>query len=199
MSTIEGGAICTDDERLARMLRLVRAHGWDRNLDEEAQLSLQAEHNINSEFYSRYTFYDLGYNLRPTEIAGFLGNQQIRYLPEILKRRQQNFLTLATLYENPAYYPLEYKHIDFISNFAFPIVCKSKQLRDELVARCRNIVEIRPIVGGDMTKQPFFRKYVTQPGLENRNANLIHEQGLYFGNNPELTAPEVRTLREIFA
>src|SRR5687768_4681053 len=32
MSTIEGGAICTDNEELATMLRIVRAHGWDRNL-----------------------------------------------------------------------------------------------------------------------------------------------------------------------
>lgn len=34
MSTIEGGAVCTDDEELATMLKLVRAHGWDRNLPE---------------------------------------------------------------------------------------------------------------------------------------------------------------------
>ena len=34
MSTIEGGAICTDDRELAVMLKLVRAHGWDRNLND---------------------------------------------------------------------------------------------------------------------------------------------------------------------
>src|SRR3990172_927913 len=30
MSTIEGGVVCTDNKELAQMLKLVRAHGWDR-------------------------------------------------------------------------------------------------------------------------------------------------------------------------
>ncbi|MFZ1619650.1 MAG: DegT/DnrJ/EryC1/StrS aminotransferase family protein, partial [Microgenomates group bacterium] len=64
MSTIEGGAVCTDNEQLASMLRMVRAHGWDRNLNEKSQNKIRSKHNINSSFYSRYTFYDLGYNLR---------------------------------------------------------------------------------------------------------------------------------------
>src|ERR1035437_1213804 len=31
MSTIEGGMVCTDNHELAVMLKMVRAHGWDRN------------------------------------------------------------------------------------------------------------------------------------------------------------------------
>ncbi|HEY1645377.1 MAG TPA: aminotransferase class V-fold PLP-dependent enzyme, partial [Candidatus Saccharimonadales bacterium] len=80
MSTIEGGAVCTNSEQLASMLRIVRAHGWDRNLSEKGQIKLRDKHKVNSTFYSRYTFYDLGYNLRPTEINGFIGNTQIKYL-----------------------------------------------------------------------------------------------------------------------
>jgi CDP-6-deoxy-D-xylo-4-hexulose-3-dehydrase len=34
MSTIEGGMVCTDDDSLAEMLKIVRANGWDRNLNE---------------------------------------------------------------------------------------------------------------------------------------------------------------------
>ena len=71
MSTVEGGAVVTDDNELMTMLHLVRAHGWDRNLTEDKQLFLRVKHNVNSTFYSRYTFYDLGYNLRTTEIQGF--------------------------------------------------------------------------------------------------------------------------------
>src|SRR5258708_5249493 len=84
MSTIEGGMICTDDEELATMLQIVRAHGWDRNLAFKEQHKIRSEFKVNSTFYSRYTFYDLGYNLRPTEIAGFLGNTQLQYIDEIV-------------------------------------------------------------------------------------------------------------------
>ena len=200
MSTIEGGAVCTDDEELAIMLKLVRAHGWDRNLNFTAQNKIRSKFKVNSTFYSRYTFYDLGYNLRPTEINGFVGNIQIKYLDEITKKRNENFMKFAdAIYKkSEKYYPIRYSHIDFLSNFAVPVVCKTKEIRNQLVKKCNKKIEIRPIVGGDMTKQPFFSKYVTIPAIENFNASLIHDQGLYFGNNPELTREEIKTIIKVF-
>lgn len=198
MSTIEGGAICTNDKNLADMLRLVRAHGWDRNLSLEDQVKMRNKHKVNSTFYSRYTFYDLGYNLRPTEINGFIGNKQINYLPKILKKRNENFLKIASIiYKSKNYYPIKYDEIEFVSNFAIPIICKSKRIRDDLVEKCKGKVEIRPIVGGDMVAQPFFRKYISNK-FSNSNAELIHEQGLYFGNNPELTEEEIISILKLF-
>jgi CDP-6-deoxy-D-xylo-4-hexulose-3-dehydrase len=200
MSTIEGGAICTDSERLATQLRIVRAHGWDRNLSELKQEKIRTKFKINSTFYSRYTFYDLGYNFRPTEINGFIGNLQVDYLHEIVKKRKDNFLSIASpIYaQTDKYYPIKYDHIEFISNFAVPIVCKSKKIRDDLVKKCNGKIEIRPIVGGDMTQQPFYQKYAKKLHIDNPNAKLAHEQGLYFGNNPELTNTEKKEIISIF-
>ncbi|OGG16169.1 hypothetical protein A3D05_04695 [Candidatus Gottesmanbacteria bacterium RIFCSPHIGHO2_02_FULL_40_24] len=203
LSTVEGGAVLTDNYNLASMLRIVRAHGWDRNLSLARQNSIRNRFKVNSTFYSRYTFYDLGFNLRPTEIAGFLGNIQLKYLDEINQKRRDNFKRLAEyLYTNPKlYYPVKYNHLDFISNFAFPLICKSREIRDKLVAKCEKKVEIRPIVGGDITTQPFFRKYMGKISFNysQSQARLIHEQGLYFGNNPELTGKEINTLIKIFS
>jgi len=200
LSTIEGGAICTDNSELETMLQLVRAHGWDRNLTEGKQLKIRLKYNINSMFYSRYTFYDLGYNLRTTEINGYVGNAQIKYLDEIVKKRKENFFKMAVpIYKKlNKYYSIKYDHIDFLSNFAVPVICKSQKIRNELVEKCKDIVEIRPIVGGDMILQPFFKKYVKDSFGENSNAKLVHEQGLYFGNNPELTEEEMNTIINIF-
>lgn len=199
LSTIEGGAVCTDNSELETMLQMVRAHGWDRNLTEKKQLKIRLKHNVNSTFYSRYTFYDLGYNLRTTEINGFIGNTQMEYIDEFLNKRKDNFFKMGvSIYKNTdKYYPLKYKHMDFFSNFAVPLICKSKKIRDELVEKCKDKIEIRPIVGGDMVFQPFFQKYV-KGHFENPNAKLIHEQGLYFGNNPELTEKEIKEIVKIF-
>lgn len=201
MSTIEGGAICTDSEQLATMLRIVRAHGWDRNLSEKRQTKLRTKYKVNSTFYSRYTFYDLGYNLRPTEIAGFIGNTQIQYLDKIVKKRRDNFFKLAgVLYKNTdKYFPIKFDHIDFLSNFAIPIVCKSVKIRDDLADKCNGKVELRPIVGGDMSQQPFFTKHLKNKYVHETNAHLIHSQGLYFGNNPELTDKEIKEILTIFS
>lgn len=198
MSTIEGGMVCTDDLELATMLRIVRAHGWDRNLAIEEQKKVQEKHKINSQFYSRYTFYDLGYNLRPTEINGFLGNKQLDYLDEIIDKREKNFLKFSKIYKNSKYYSLKTKHLDKISNFAVPIICKDQNTRDELIKKVNGKIEIRPIVGGNMVNQPFFSKYINDDfGKTNINANLIHQNGFYFGNNPELTQKEIKLIIDL--
>lgn len=150
MSTVEGGAVCTDNKELAVMLRIVRAHGWDRNLDFNGQKEIRRKFKVNSTFYSRYTFYDLGYNLRPTEINGFIGNTQLAYIDRILQKRNRNYFSfMKTLSDRlDSYYPIKSTHIDFLSNFAVPVICRSRKIRDELVRRCEGKVEIRPVVSG---------------------------------------------------
>jgi CDP-6-deoxy-D-xylo-4-hexulose-3-dehydrase len=199
MSTIEGGAVATDDEELATMLRLVRAHGWDRNLSFAKQEEIRKKFKVNSTFYSRYTFYDLGYNLRPTEITGYLGQVQLRFLDRIIRKRQNNFFRLIRIYEDSdRFYPVKYQHLETVSNFAFPVICRTKRIRDELVRKCEDKVEIRPVVGGNMVSQPFFGKYRPKTGSNCPNADLIHENGLYFGNNPEMTGQDLDIIIKIF-
>ena len=200
MSTIEGGAVCTDNSRLANMLRLVRAHGWDRNLAHNDQEKLRREHEIN-EFYARYTFYDLSYNLRPTEIHAVIGNIQLKYLNKMLDKRNKNFIKVAgVIYKNTAkYYSIKFDHMDFHSNFAIPIICRSVKIRDELLKKCEGKIEVRPIVGGDITQQPFFKKYLPHhiKNFKNTNADLVHRQGLYIGNNPQLTQKEIKEIIKV--
>jgi len=204
MSTIEGGAICTDDRELAKMLKMVRAHGWDRHLELSDRKTLKDKHGIK-DFHANYTFYDLAYNLRPTEVNGFLGNSQLKHMDEVIKNRQSNFTELANvIYNDKHFIPIKYNHIDLVSNFAFPVVCQSKDTYNKLIIKCRNKLEIRPIVGGNMLLQPFFKKYLLYYlGLERLfdcpNAELAHRQGFYFGNNPELTNKEIKDIKSIFS
>ncbi len=203
MSTIEGGMVCTDDKELARMLRLVRAHGWDRNLAPADQEVIRKEHGITSAFFAKYTFYELGCNFRPTEINGFLGNTQLQYIDHIAKTRYENFLKLAKVIyaRSDLYYPIRYNHLDLLSSFAIPVVCKKKETLDQLVKRCEQVVETRPIVAGDVTQQPFFKKYAAGSANElgNSNAYIVHDNGMYFANNPDLTEGDIKTLIELFS
>jgi len=106
MSTIEGGVATTDDGDLSEMLRIVRANGWDRNLRAEQQLKWRKAYDVRNEFEAKYTFYDLGFNLRPTEITGFLGLCQLRHLAGNVARRQANYLLLeSAALQNPDLVP----------------------------------------------------------------------------------------------
>jgi CDP-6-deoxy-D-xylo-4-hexulose-3-dehydrase len=101
----------------------------------------------------------LAYNGRPTEITGFLGNNQIEFLDEMVEKRQKNFFEInEVIMQNEDFYSLNLKHMDKVSNFAFPVVLKTKELWEKYKQKFEEAqVEIRPIIAGDMTKQPFDR------------------------------------------
>ncbi len=197
MSAIEGGMVCTDDKELDRHLRMARSHGWDRHLTEKQQKSLRTEHAI-SDFFAKYTFYDLAYNLRPNEITGFLGKYQLKFIDETTHKREQNFKALLKIYDVcEDVYPLDIR-MDFVSNFAMPLVFKSEQLKDSYCSRCEKLgIEVRPIVGGVMADQPFFKKYISQT-YNIPVSRLAFKQGFYFANNPELTQDEIEYLIAAF-
>lgn len=195
MSTVEGGMVCTDNEEFAEMLRIVRANGWDRNLTPSQQLKWRKKHRIKSDFESKYTFYDLGFNFRPTEITGFLGLFQLKFLDENIKTREKNYLRLEkAIKQNPDLIVLKHDHIAVLSNFAFPVVCKTPELRKKYISRFSSArIEIRPMIAGNIQRQPFYKKYVKDvfdlPGTD-----LLHNNGFYCGNYPELTEKDLEII-----
>lgn len=194
MSTIEGGMVCTDDDELHDYLVMGRAHGWDRNLSSEKQQELRAKAGIDN-FYAKYTFYDIASNFRPTEINGFIGNTQMPYWDEIVAKRVDNFTHFKeAMTGNDDFYQYDLSHMNVISNFAMPIICKTAELAEDYRSKFEEAgVEIRPVIAGNMTKQPFYQKYVKDI-TPCPNSDLVHENGFYFGNNPEMTPEEVATL-----
>lgn len=194
MSTIEGGMVCTDDDELRDSLVMARAHGWDRNVSPEKQQLLRENANI-SDFYAKYTFYDIASNFRPTEINGFIGNTQMPYWDEIVSKRVDNFHRFnAAVASNDDFYQYDLSHMDIVSNFAMPVICKSPELVEKYRQKFAAAdVEIRPVIAGNMTKQPFYQKYVDDTAPR-PNSDLVHENGFYFGNNPEMTTEEIELL-----
>jgi len=196
MSTIEGGMVCTNNKYLYEMLLMVRCHGWTRNLSEDLQKEYRERNNIDL-FFDKYTFYYESFNVRPTEITGFLGNVQLRYALDNIKKRDSNFRRfLSACRHNPEIIPLAID-MDLVSNLAFPVICINKASFNKYRNRAKESnVEIRPIIGGDVTKQPFYKHYHTN--FNNTIANQIYTNGIYFPNHPEMTEEEVKTIEGIF-
>lgn len=199
ISTIESGMICTDDEELYFALVMARAHGWDRNLPAPKQQELRNKYCVD-DFYSKYAFYELGFNVRSTEINGFLGNIQIDYWDEIVSKRFEIFKIFQIAEENnDDFLPLKVKRMNIISNFAMPVICKNQGIFEKYKEKFKNNnIEIRPIIAGDITQQPFYKKYVSD--IRNcLNAQFIHQNSFYFPNNPELSGDEINLLVELLA
>lgn len=197
MSTIEGGMVYTDDEYLAEMLVILRANGWDRNLTPEQQNRWRKKHKITSEFQAKYTFYDLGFNLRPTEITGFLGLSQLKYLDANTKKRMKNFLRFdKATRSNDELIPVERAHIKTASAFALPVICKTSALKKKYQERfMKTEIEIRPMIAGNIQKQPFYKKYVEEK-YDLPNSDFLHENSFYCGNYPELSEEDLDIICE---
>ncbi len=198
LSTIEGGMVCTDDEELYTALLMARSHGWDRQLPLHVQVKLREAYAVD-DFFAKYTFYELGYNLRPTEINGFLGLSQIEYLPEMIRKREENYFSLQeVISKNLHFNSISIEHMDTVSNFAVPVICNTldsftwyrKKFMDASV-------EIRPVISGDITRQPFFKKYMNDEEL--KNATKVHRMGFYFTNRPDLIEDEILALKELLS
>lgn len=194
MSTIEGGMVCTNDAELADMLRLTRANGWDRNLSAETQQKLREPYEI-SDFQSKYTFFDLGFNLRPTEITGFLGCTQLNYLEDnILQRNRNHQIFEKCMAGNDDFIHTRRDHIDRVSPFALTIVCKSPELREKYLRRfLEEKIECRPVIAGNMQLQPFYQKYVKER-YDLSGTEILHACGFYCGNYPELTESDIERI-----
>ena len=68
ITTLEGGICGTSDGDLAETMRILRAHGWIREVKEPERWT-----RLHPEIDERFLFVNLGYNLRPTELQGAMG------------------------------------------------------------------------------------------------------------------------------
>lgn len=184
LSTIEGGMITTDDGDLADCARSVRAHGWVRERTD--RVKQEAAH---PDVDPRFLFTVPGYNLRPTEITGAFGVQQVRRLPGFVARRNENHrrwckavdalgLPLRVFPEQPG---------TTHAGFAFPMLldARSPLSRARLCAALAEYnVESRPISGSNLSRQPAFER-VPNARVEGSLAvaDAVHERGLFVGQS----------------
>jgi len=194
LSSIEGGTISTSSKKLDNMIKLVRAHGWARNLDKSTKRNYYKKFKT-TEFYKPYTFYDLAFNVRPSEINGFLASNQLKYLNKITKSREENFYKMYKNYiKNDEFIHYKIKNMNVISNFAFPIICKNKLIHRKYIYKFKKLnIEIRPFISGNIVNQPFFKKYIKNK-FKLPNADLIHNLSFYCPNHNDLTKKDINRI-----
>ena len=198
MSTIEGGMVITNDFKQYEMLKMVRSNGWDRQLSIKTQRELKKKYNTDT-FYSKYTFYNLAYNLRPTEINAFVGLEQLKKLKKNLVLRNKIFFKIYKSYlQNKNLVNLSFKKIKFFSPFSFPVICKTKIYKNKLLKKfIKNKVECRPMIAGNITFQPFYKNIYKKKKLP--NCEFVHKNGFYFGIHPEMTNNQINLLKKLFS
>lgn len=196
ISTMEGGLSVTDDEELYQVMLSLRAHGWTRNLPWPNHL---IEKDQRSEFYELFRFILPGYNLRPLEMSGAIGIEQLKRLPAFIEQRRTNAARFQDLFSDLTGVRIQ-KELGESSWFGFSIVLTQDATvsRDALLARLKDErVETRPIVAGNFYRNPVIQHLDHHANPSLPNADEVHDRGFYIGNHHWDVRPDLERLRDI--
>lgn len=180
--TMEGGMIATDNEELYHILLSLRAHGWSRDLPNKNKIYKKRK---NDTFDDLFKFILPGFNVRPLEMEGALGIEQLKRLPSIIKERRKNADKLRKNLNNHPDILLQ-REIGESSWFGFSIIIKPKSnlTRNKLLSKLKKLgFETRPIVGGSFIKNEVVKYFNYEVYGDLENANYIDKKGLFIGNH----------------
>jgi len=182
ISTMEGGVTVTNDEELYHIMLSLRAHGWTRNLP---KFNYVCGEKSDDSFKESFRFVLPGYNLRPLELSGALGVEQLKKLPGLIAERRKNG---ALLQQTMANHPdiIIQREIGESSWFGFSLVIRpgSSLTRVQLLNRLTTLgFECRPIVAGNFAKNDVVKYFNSEVHGHLTNADHIDRFGLFVGNH----------------
>ena len=189
MTTVEGGMVSTNNTELYDLMRMKRSHGLARE-----STHFDSYKKMYPEINPQFLFVTDGYNFRNNEIGAVLGQSQLRRLDNMIDIRNENYRTFFHLlldFQDLFYLPTWNIRM---SSFCFPLVSRSVDTHNRLQELLKEYrIEYRPIVGGNLLKQPFLSGY----DAPCPNADILHERGLYLGNSHFVTDYNIEILEEV--
>ena len=199
MSTIEGGAVCTNDKKIYETVRILRSHGMARETNNPIfeKKMIKKYHKLSPKFIFLYP----GYNFRNNEIGASIGLNQLKSLNKNNKKRKKNFNFFLKLIDKNKY------RTDFdikgSCNYAFPVILRKANLksRDNFEKiLLKNKIEFRRgnAGGGNQLRQPYLKKFTKNINLNNfKEVDHIHFFGYYIGNYPSLNKDKIKKICKI--
>jgi CDP-6-deoxy-D-xylo-4-hexulose-3-dehydrase len=195
--TMEGGMVVTDNYELFCLMKVLRAHGWSRDLPRSNPL---IKIN-NNDFYEQYKFIIPGYNLRPGEINAAAGIEQLKKIKFLINERRKNLKIFNKYFKNNKDYltpSTNYKS----SSFAFPIIIRNNSLKFKLKifnALKRNKIDFRLITGGCFTEHSFAKFFNYKVFRNLKNSEYLHKNGFFVGNASKDLSLQIKKLYQVLS
>ncbi|MBI4823523.1 MAG: DegT/DnrJ/EryC1/StrS family aminotransferase [Nitrospirae bacterium] len=183
ISTMEGGIVLTNDRELYNILKSLRNHGWTRDQDSDSPIFERK----TDDFFEAYRFILPGYNLRPGEIHGAIGNAQLVKLGDFLKIRRTNARHFVERFKDDERFIIQQQVAGADSSwFSFTMVLNPKLRvnRKIVLEKLKNAdIEHRIITGGNILRNDVV-KYYDYEVTKSTNADIAHYSGFFVGNHP---------------
>jgi CDP-6-deoxy-D-xylo-4-hexulose-3-dehydrase len=209
LSMGEGGAVCTNSDSIAKVVRSLR--DWGRgpvaNLhDEKNARKLERvgfQSTLPEDYETRYTYVTLGFNLKPLDLQAAIGLAQLKKLRDFVRVRQRNYKMLfaaLSKYERYLVLPRATRNV-VPSWFVFPLVVRKTSTfsRKDLVDFLENAgIETRPILAGNILDQPAYKGAGLTKRISLPNSDLVLRNGFFVGLYPGLGKQELSTMAKAF-
>jgi CDP-4-dehydro-6-deoxyglucose reductase, E1 len=195
ISTMEGGLILTDRTEIDHLARVIRNHGWTRDVPAGSDLF---EPRADG-FFEAYRFIMPGYNVRPLEMCGAIGLEQLKKLDGLVAARRANAALFVRLFAGDERFIIQREN-GVSSWFSFTIVLNPAHRLDRarIMAALRGAdIGFRMITGGCFLRHEAIRYFDYDTVGEMTNANLAHDRGFFVGNHPTDLTPQITRLREV--
>ena len=216
ITTGEGGAIVTNNDELSKIILSLRDWGRacvmpscnpnhcpDKSCSKSSQFQKQLTHfNLPEDTDKRYTYTNIGYNLKPTEIQGAMGLAQIKKLPNFIESRKQNFKILYETfeeYEDQFILPTSLPKSDPCW-FAFPLTIRKDapfKRQDIIQWYVKHNIEVKTIFAGNIIKHPAYKKINYRTPHRIKTTDYIMHNSFFLGVYPALTSEKINYLLEV--
>jgi len=199
LSTIEGGMVCTNNEKVYELLRMGRSHGLVREAsDDEIK-----EHYINNyrDLNPDFIFAFPAFNMRNNEVGAVIGRNQLKRLDQNIARRNENHrLFLSSL--DSSKFRTKFT-LEGSSNYAFNLIIRKADhnfCQRVMQLLTKHGIEFRrgSSGGGNQLRQPYLADWASQYDLSDfREVDHVHFFGFYIGNYPDLGKEKILRLGEL--
>ncbi len=197
ITTGEGGALGTNDAQLACIARTIRTWGRDACRADGQGVEGMARYD------PRYTFTELGYNLKMTEVAAAIGLVQLGKLPDFVRARKANF---RRLYEGLKPYAEWLILPQWAAKadpawFAFTLAVREEApfTREELVRHLNaHHIETRYLFAGNILRQPGYRHIPHRVATPLVETERVLRSAFFIGLYPGLDAARLDYVLSVF-
>lgn len=169
ISTGEGGMVCTDDEELIKIARSLAWWGRDcycvgsANLLSCGTCGKRFDNWLDlydKEVDHKYVFTNMGYNLKPLDLQGAIGIEQVLKFDEIEQKRKISKAKIEEIFLSNIKGLSGVKILtkSDVSWFGTPFICENYELKTKLVEHLEeNKIQTRNYFAGNILIHPGFQ------------------------------------------
>ena len=195
ITTLEGGMIVAADSQHAELLRILRSHGWTRAMRDDKSYVDQYPH-----IDPKFLFVNVGYNLRPTEVAAAIGLVQLPKLKGFVEARRRAAAGLIEVFQRYANsLSIQGETPGSKSSwFGFPIIVSedapftAKDLRQHFEV---DDIETRAIICGNIARQPGMQLWPHVRVGSLKHADHVMSSGFSIGSHQAVGEIEIDHVR----